>query len=262
MQVPVKVVEMGVFRDGWKLVRRRTLPSIIAPERPDKVWYLRQTRLFDRLSEADLRHLAQISDMHEYPRGEVILGADHDPERIYFVKTGRVKISTYSRAGKEQILALLEPGDLFGELIPADPGGTVRVEAFATSIVCNLERALFEDVIRKTPEVALQVIRVLVRRLRSAEQEIEDLALRDVPGRVASLLLRIGEEYGQRDGRGIRLAFRLTHQDAAHMVGSTRETVTTTLTRFRDDGLIAVDRKTIIILDPSRLRDIANQPRS
>jgi len=103
---------------------------------------------------------------------------------------------------------------------------------------------------------------VLARRLRAAEKEIEDLALRDVPGRLASLLLRVEEEHGERHDRGIRLAFRLTHQDLAHMVGSTRETVTTILSRFRDDGLIAVEHKTVIILDRERLNAIANPRRT
>lgn len=238
------------------------LPRIIAPEHPDKVWYLRQTRLFDRLGEDDLRQLAQISEMHEYLRGQVILSPTYDPDRIYLVKTGRVKISAYSPGGKEQILALLEPGDLFGELAPTQPPDEFRIEAFSQSIVCTLQRASFENVIKKTPEVALQVIRVLARRLRAAEKEIEDLALRDVPGRVASLLLRVGEEYGERDDRGIRLAFRLTHKDLAHMVGSTRETVTTIMSRFRDDGLIAVEHKTVIILDRERLSTITHRRRT
>jgi CRP/FNR family cyclic AMP-dependent transcriptional regulator len=252
------MIEMASLKDGWRLVRRRALPPVLAPDHPDKVWYLRQTRLFDRLDEADLRRLAALSEMREYPRGEVILDADHDPDRIYFVKTGRVKISTYSAEGKEQILALLEPGDLFGALVPPEPPGTTRVEAFAQSIVCALDRTVFEDVIKKAPEVALQVIRVLARRLRAAETEIEDLALRDVPARVASLLLRVAEEYGERHDRGIRLAFRLTHQDLAHMVGSTRETVTAIMGRFRDNGLIAVEHKTVIVLDRVRLSAIAN----
>jgi CRP/FNR family transcriptional regulator len=251
-----------MLSEGWRFVRRRTLPPIIAPPRPDKIWYLRQTRLFDRLSEVDLRRLAQVSEMHEYPRGQVILSPAHDPDRIYFVKTGRVKMSAYSADGKEQILALLDPGDLFGELAHTEPPGAVRVEAFSHSIVCTLHRASFEDVIKKTPEVALQVIRVLARRLRGAEKEIEDLALRDVPGRVASLLLRMGEEYGERHDRGIRLAFRLTHQNLAHMVGSTRETVTTIMSRFRDDGLIAVDHRTVIILDRERLSAVASLRRT
>jgi CRP-like cAMP-binding protein len=231
-------------------------------DRPDKVWYLRQIRLFDRLSEPDLRRLAELSRMHEYPRGQVILGADPDPNLVYFVKAGRVKISSYSPDGKEQILALLERGDLFGDLAPHEPVGPTRVEAFDSCVVCTLQRTVFEDIIRNTPEVALQVIRILARRLRAAEREIEDLALRDVPGRLAAVLLRLAEEYGEEQDRGIRLALRLTHQDLANMIGSTRETVTMMVNRFRDEGLLAVDQRILIILDRDRLRAIAFKGRS
>ncbi len=231
--------------------------SMGAPDRPDKVWYLRQIRLFDRLGEADLRRLAELSRMHEYPRGQVILGTDPDPDLVSFVKAGRVKVSSYSPDGREQILALLERGDLFGDLAPAEPSGPTRVEAFDYCVVCTLQRTVFEDVIRNTPEVALQVIRILARRLRAAEREIEDLALRDVPGRLAALLLRLAEEYGEDHGRGIRLALRLTHQDVANMVGSTRETVTAMINRFRDENLLTVEQRIMIILDRDRLRAIA-----
>ena len=194
--------------------------------------------------------------MHEFPRGQVILGTDPDPDLVYFVKAGRVKISTYSPDGKEQILALLERGDLFGELVPTEHGPT-RVEAFDYCVVCSLQRAVFEDIIRNTPEVALQVIRVLARRLLAAEREIEDLALRDVPGRLAALLLRLAEEYGEPHGRGIRLALRLTHQDLANMVGSTRETITAMINRFRDEGLLIAEQRILVILDRDKLRAIA-----
>jgi CRP/FNR family transcriptional regulator len=226
--------------------------------RPDKVWYLRQTGLFDRLGEPELQRIAELSRMREFPRGAVILGPHSDPDLIYLVKTGRVKISTFSPQGKEQILALLERGDVFGELAPAEAPMPTHVEAFDHAIVCTLHRTLFEDILRRTPEVGVRVIRALARRLRAAEQEIEDLALRSVPGRLAALLLRLAEEYGEALDHGIRLSLRLTHQDLAHMVGSTRETVTALINRFRDEGLITVDHRILVILERDGLRQIAS----
>jgi CRP/FNR family transcriptional regulator, cyclic AMP receptor protein len=242
--------------DGARLLRGPRNMSTL--NRPDKVWYLRQTGLFDRLGEAELRRIAELSRMHEFPRGQLILGPNSDPDLIYLVKTGRVKISTFSPEGKEQILALLERGDVFGELAPAMAPVPTQVEAFDHCIVCTLHRPLFEEILRHSPEVGVRVIRVLARRLRAAEQEIEDLALRNVPGRLAALLLRLGEEYGEPHDQGIRLSLRLTHQDVAHMVGSTRETVTTLINRFREEGLIAVDHRVLVILEPDRLRQIAS----
>ncbi len=246
----------------WPLPRRGVSSATEISGRPDKVWYLRQTRLFDRLSEPDLRRLAQLSEMQEYSRGDVILDSEPRSDVIHLVKDGRVKISAYSPDGKEQVLALLDRGDLFGELAPAESPVPTRVEALDRAVVCTVQRTLFEDIIRSAPDVALKVIRALARRLRAAEQEIEDLALRDVPGRLASLLLRLAEEYGERHDRGIRLSFRLIHQDLAHMIGSTRETVTTIMNRFRDDGLITVEQRTLIILDRERLGAVAQSRRT
>ena len=224
----------------------------------EKIWYLRQTGLFDRLSEPDLQRLASLSHMRQYPRGRpILLNTEPDSDLICLVKAGRVKISAISPDGKEQILALLERGDVFGELAAAGTASSTRVEAFDHTVVCTLQRTLFEEILRRTPEVALRVIAVLARRLRTAEQEIEDLALRDVPGRLAALLLRMAEEYGEPHGSAIRLSLRLTHQDIAEMVGSTRETITTILSRFRDGGVVTVDHRTLIIVQAARLREIA-----
>lgn len=227
--------------------------------RPDKLWYLRQTGLFDRLGEPELQRIAELSRMREFPRGALILGPDSDPDLIYLVKAGRVKISTFSPQGKEQILALLERGDVFGELAPVEAPAPAHVEAFDHAVVCTLHRTLFEEILRHTPEVGVRVIRALARRLRAAEQEIEDLALRSVPARLAALLLRLAEEYGEPQSQGTRLSLRLTHQDLAHMVGSTRETVTALIGRFRDEGLITVDHRVLVILERDRLRQVASR---
>ncbi len=249
---------MGGFGERWPLTRRRILPGIIAPDDSAKIWYLRQTRLFDLLSDSQLKNIAMRSGMREYARGEIILGPTSNPDVMYFVKTGRVKVSAVSPDGKEQILALLERGDLFGALTPDESAEVTQVEAFDRSVVCHLQRDLFEDVLRQAPEVAVQVVRILARRLQAAEREVRNLALRDVPGRLASLLLRLSEEYGERHERGTRLSFHLTHQDLARMIGSTRETVTTVLNRFREDSLIAIEHRIVIILDQEHLRAMAD----
>jgi CRP/FNR family transcriptional regulator len=200
--------------------------------------------------------------MREYSRGEAIVAPGPQADAILFVKAGRIKISTYSADGKEQILALLARGDLFGELVHTGLPAPAHAKALDHAVVCSIERALFEDIVRNAPDVALKVIQAVARRLRAAEQEIEDLALRDVPARLASLLLRLAEGYGEEDERGIRLSFRLTHQDLAHMIGSTRETVTMIMSRFRDGGLIGVERRTLIVLDRGRLGAVARLPRA
>ncbi len=126
-----------------------------------------------------------------------------------------------------------------------------------------LYREDFEEVLHGHPETALRIIGALAQRLRLAEEEIENLVFRDVPGRLASALLRLGEVYGVREPKTgpIRLTLRLTHQDLASMIGATRETVTTILTRFRDEGLTDLQQRFIVIRQPEKLRALMRRRR-
>jgi len=133
----------------------------------------------------------------------------------------------------------------------------VRAEALDHVVIGTVHRSLFEDILRSAPEIALRVIRALAHRLRAAEQEIHDLALWNIRERLASLLGRLAEVYGEPHARGIRLSLRLTHHDLASMVGTTRETATSLISRFRDEGLLAVEQRMLIIVDPDRLRALA-----
>ncbi len=223
----------------------------------DKVWYLRQVDLFAGIDDEEMGRLVERTTMHEFGRGSVILHPDEPQERVYLIKEGRVKISRYSADGREQILALLEPGDLFGELALVGEAEPVHVEAFEDTLICALSRDDMVALLRRRPELMLQVLRTLADRLRAAEEEIADLVFRTVPARLAALLLRLAEAYGQRNGTGLRLALRLTHQDIASMIGATRETVTATLGRLRAAGLIATEGRQIVIRDPEGLRRLS-----
>jgi len=151
-------------------------------------------------------------------------------------------------------------GDLFGEVAPGEIPVAMRAVAFdQTAMVGTLHRPLFENVLRGAPEIAMQVIRVLAHRLRAAEQAIQDLALRDVRARLASLLVRLAEEYGEPHTRGTRLPLRLTHRDLATMVGSTRETTTSLMGRFRGEGLLAMEQRRFIVVHLNQLRAVANR---
>jgi CRP-like cAMP-binding protein len=225
----------------------------------DKVWYLKQINLFSHMDEREIQALAERTTMREVSKGKVILRPDEQPGMVYLIKEGRVKISRYSKDGREQILALLEPGNLFGELGLAGEVESVHAEAFEDSLICTLRRNDFIELIRNQPELMLYLVKVLADRLRQTEEELADIVFRTVPARLASLLLRLAEMYGESNGRGMRLALRLTHHDIASMIGATRETVTSTLSQFRDDGLIDVDHRHIIIKDRAGLHRISRK---
>lgn len=225
-----------------------------SPAQVDKIWYLRRTNLFADVDDRAMREIADRSTMREVHRGSVILRPDQQPEMVYVIKEGRAKVSRYSPEGREQILALLEPGDICGEFALAQAPEPVQVEAFEDTLVCGIHREDFLALIGRRPELMLQVIKVLAERLRVAEEGIADLAFRDVPGRLASLLLRLAQAYGRSTSDGLRLDLRLTHQDMAAMIGATRETVTAVLSRFREGDLVAFNRRHIIIRDAAGLQ--------
>jgi CRP-like cAMP-binding protein len=220
----------------------------------DKLWYLQHINIFADMTEAEMRRLAERTTMRTYPRGKVIARPDDPPETIYLIKEGKVKICRYSATGREQILAILDRGDFFGERALVGAQADVHCEAFEDTLICILRRRDFEELMQSKPDLSLRVMKVLAERLRQAEDAIENFAFRDVPGRLAALLVRLAEVYGEPHGQGQRLALRFTHQDLASMIGATRETVTNVLNRFRDDGLIAIEERHIIITDPGRLR--------
>ncbi len=249
------------LRKSWLRRREPARPSAVRDarerERPavdEKLWYLQRINIFADMTEAEMRRLAERTVMRRYARGAAIVQQNDPPDAIYLIKEGRVKLCRYSSTGRVQILALLEHGDIFGERGLDGADGGTHCEAFEDTLVCLLRRHDFEDLIRSKPELALRVMKNLGMRLRQAEEAIEDLAFRDVPGRLATLLVRLSDVYGEPHPEGQRLMLRFTHQDLASMIGATRETVTNVLNRFRDDGLIVIEERHIIIRDLDRLR--------
>lgn len=220
----------------------------------EKIWYLRRVDLFAGVSDREMEEIAHRTTMRNVDRGRVIVRPDEPPEMVYVIKEGRVKVSRYSADGREQILALLEPGDVIGELSLVQEKEVVHVEAFEDTLVCGMHREDFLGLIQRQPELMLRVMRALAERLRAAEEEIADLVFRNVPGRLASLLLRLAQAYGRATPAGQRLDLRLTHHDIGAMIGATRETVTAVFSRLREEEIIAFDQRHIVIRDAEALR--------
>lgn len=215
----------------------------------EKLWYLQHINILADMTDAEMRRLAERTTMRTYARGKVIAKPDDPPDTIYLIKEGRVKLCRYSSTGRAHILALLERGDIFGERALVGAQTAMHCEAFEDTLVCVLRRQDFEDLLQSKPELALRVMKVLAERLRQAEEVIENLAFHDAPGRLSALLVRLAEAYGEPHADGRRLMLRFTHQDLASMIGATRETVTNVLIRFRDEGLITVEERHIVIRD-------------
>ncbi len=217
---------------------------------------LRPRQRIDLLQDMDPEEICRLlegAQMRKYERRDVIAHPDDPPDTICLIKEGRVKLCGYSASGRVQIVALLERGDIFGEQALVGAPAMVHSEAFEDTLIYVLRRQDFEEQIQSKPELAMRVVKVLVARLIQAEEAIANLALRDVPERLAVVLTRLGEVHGEPHLSGRRLALRVTHHDLASMIGTTRETVTIVLNRFRDEGLITAENRHIVICDMESL---------
>lgn len=217
---------------------------------------LHQVPLFASLPDADLQAFAPLLRERRFPRGNVILMQGDPGDALFLIAAGQVKVVLIGDDGREVILSVLGPGSFFGEmaLLDNDPR-SAHVVAMEDSTLLQLRREDFQTRLRSSPDVAIALLRELTRRLRRADDTIGSLALRDVNGRIAHLLLELADEEGTD-----RITRRLTHATLAQMVGASRETVSRTLRALVNAGAIRVSRREIVLLDRDLLHRSAQHP--
>ena len=156
--------------------------------------------------------------------------------------------------GRQNLIAVMGPSDMVGELSLFDPGPrTATATAVTDTRLVRLRKQALRPWLNNRPEIAEQLLRVLARRLRRTNDSLADLIFTDVPGRVAKNLLQMAGRFGTRDGGVLRVTHDLTQEEIAQLVGASRETVNKALADFASRGWLRLDGKSIIILDPERL---------
>jgi len=214
---------------------------------------LKKVPLFSDLSEAELARFAEVTREREYPKNSVILFEDDPGDALYIVSAGQVKVVLIGEDGREVILSVLGDGDFFGEMaLIDDEPRSAHVIAMRDSQLLVLRRDDFQAQLVVQPKIGLKLLRVLVQRLRRADEKIGGLVLLDVNGRVARLLLDMADE-----GGGPKITRRLTHHTIAQMIGSSRETVSRAMRELVDRGLIEVTRREISIRNREGLGNLA-----
>lgn len=214
---------------------------------------LRQVPLFGSLPESELQAFAPLMRERRFPRGSVILMQGDEGDALYLLANGQVKVVLIGEDGREVILSVMGPGSFFGEMALLDhEPRSAHVVAMEDATLLQLRRDDFQARLRASPDVALALLRELSRRLRRADDTIGSLALRDVNGRIAHLLLELAADEG-----GQAITRRLTHATLAQMVGASRETVSRSLRALANAGVIRVNRREIAILNRDRLYQAA-----
>lgn len=219
-----------------------------------RYWHLKQIELFADLDGPAMRELGEDLDTELVEAGDSVYRVGEPADRVYVLKSGRVKISRASSGAKEFILYLVGPGELFGELAVAGKewrSGTATV--LDDAFICSVERDRFERCMLSHPRLSIEVSRIIGRRKESTEKRVLDLISKDVRTRLAGALAELAVEYGVPDERGMRVDVRLTQTDLAQLVGSTRETTSTVFNEFRRENLVDSEGKTIWVLDPDTL---------
>ena len=216
---------------------------------------LRRIPLFTDLGPDDLIALAGRVDKESYRKGEIIFEREEPASTLYIITTGQVKISIPSPAGHEAVLALLSDGEFFGELSLFDEKPhSATAQAMNNTSLLTLHRDDFLAFVRRQPEVAIKIFRVLSSRLRQTNEVLQDAAFLDIPSRVAKRLLELAESHGVRTPRGILIDLSLTQEEIAGMVGATRESVNKALRLYIDKGLISREKQRITVFQPQELR--------
>lgn len=215
---------------------------------------LKKTPIFKEFSDEELSEVEGLLRERKYRRGTIIFNENDPADYFYVIREGRIKISKLSKDGRELIIGIFGENGIFGD-VPVFDGGPYPASAAAMTdaTIWAISREEFEALVKKHPEISLKLIRVLGRRLRQAHNLLRDMALKNVPQRLANLLKKLKREYGVEEDGVIVLDLPFSRQDMAEMIGVTRETVTRELTKFAKAGIIDVNGKRIVIRDEAKL---------
>jgi CRP/FNR family transcriptional regulator, dissimilatory nitrate respiration regulator len=216
---------------------------------------LKKIDLFQGVSQEKLQILARQAVYKKFPAQEIVIGETDSIKSFYVVLTGRMKLYKSSPEGKEQTIQLLEPGDPFG-LCTAFATDVFPVSAMTIeeSSVVLIPGQLMETVAMQEPRLLLNIIQILSRRLRDSMALIESLALKEIPGRLASFLLHL---LSQSKESPEQLELAISQRELAKILGATPEALSRALRRLADDGVLQASGRTVRILNRAALDELA-----
>ncbi|MEI7560820.1 MAG: Crp/Fnr family transcriptional regulator [Actinomycetes bacterium] len=215
---------------------------------------IRRAPLFTALDDAAATTLRESMTQVKVTKGHTLFKEGDAGDRLFVVVEGKLKLGTSSGDGRENLLSILGPGDMFGELSLFDPGPRT---ATATAVTDSRVLALANDQVigwvTAHPQVSLQLLKRLARRLRRTNEVLADLVFADVPGRVAKAIMDLGERFGTKKDDGLHVNHELTQEELAQLVGASRETVNKALADFAGRGWVRLEPRAVVVLDYERL---------
>lgn len=215
---------------------------------------VRKAPLFSALDDAASATLRESMTPVKVAKGNTLFKEGDAGDRLYVVVEGKLKLGTTSTDGRENLLSILGPGEMFGELSLFDPGPrTSTATAVTDARLLSLGHDQVIPWVKDHPEVSLQLLGRLAQRLRRTNEAVGDLVFSDVPGRVAKALIDLGTRFGTTKDDGLHVNHDLTQEELAQLVGASRETVNKALADFAGRGWLRLEARAVVVLDYERL---------
>ncbi len=219
---------------------------------------LRNVPLFRDFEPSELCEVAQLVATRRYAKHQTIFREGDPGQTFYLILAGSVAIVRVAADGRETILSILKECDFFGEMSIFDTAARAASVRTLTDVeVGAIERDDFLALIDRSPRIGRLIVIALSERLRAANKLISTTSSQDIRSRLAALLINLMTKFGEAAPNGTRITLRLTNQEMANMIGTTRETVNRTLNRFWDEHLIDMRTSHVIIVEPERLSALA-----
>ena len=216
---------------------------------------LRKAPLFEALDEEDAAALRSSVSEVRLGRGQTLFNEGDEGDRLYVILSGKVKLTRTAVDGRENLLGVLGPSEMFGELSLFDPRPrTASAVAVTDAVLAGLGHDDLRPFLSSRPHVSLQLLKALAARLRRTNDVMADLVFTDVPGRVAKALLELADKFGKEGEDGLHVHHGLTQEELAQLVGASRETVNKALADFASRGWLRLEARAVLIVDVERLR--------
>lgn len=222
----------------------------------ENIWYFEDINLFSILCPAKFGEYKKTHTIKSYKKGEFIYFTDDPANNIFLISNGKVKILNYTEAGDEVVKSILSKGDIFGELVVL---GEEKRRDFAQALenetyVCQMNLELLESLMLENKTFALSIHKLIGIRIRKLERRLDALVFKDVRTRLVEFIVDMAEEGKQEPVREVTVKHLYTHKDIADLIGTSRQTVTTTLNELKSEGLLDFKRKEILIPDLNSLK--------
>jgi len=222
-----------------------------------KLWYLKNLDIFSHLREEEYQMLDRHASMREIKRGDILYLYGSSDKKLYMLKTGAVKITKLTPGGRELIIDIIKGGSLFGEMaVIEDRERDEAAVVVEDGLLCELSRPDFDQMQKMVPGLSIRVTKMIGFRRWKLENKLIDLLYGSVEQRLAKTILNLLDDFAVPHAAGFLLKVKLTHQDFADLIASTRETVTATMGKLKNGGVLDIEGRYVVVPSLERLRQL------